>query len=300
MRFRGDGAQRHGAGRKALDDVLGGLDFIERDRLGGIELEFEQAPQGQVAAGLVVDELGVFFVAIKIVGAGRMLQFRDGVRRPHVVFAAHAVGILAARVERLGQQGVLAKGQLVQAQRFFRHFEHADAFHARGRAAEVFVDQGLVQAHRFENLRAAVGHVGGDAHLRHHLQQALADGLGVVINRLFGGHVLAQAGGQFGQGFHGQIRVDGLGAKAGQQGEMVGLAGRARFHHQAGGGAQAAADQVLVDGRGGQQGGNGDLGARHGAVRHDQDIVARFTASTASAHSEASEASMPSLPQATG
>jgi hypothetical protein len=42
--------------------------------------------------------------------------------------------------------------------------------------------------------------------------------------------------------------VHGFGAVAGQHGEVVHFAGRAGLHHQAGGGAQALAHQVLVDG----------------------------------------------------
>jgi hypothetical protein len=170
-----------------------------------------------------------------------------------VVFAAHAVGVFAAGVEVVFQHRIVAEGQVVQAQRFLGHFEHADAFDVGRGALEVFVDQRLVQADRFEDLRAAVGHIGRDAHLGHHLHQALADRLGVVVHRLLAGHVARHAVRHFDQGFHGQVRVDGFGAVAGQQGEVVGFAGRAGFHDQAGRGAQALADQVLVDGGGGQQ-----------------------------------------------
>ena len=44
----------------------------------------------------------------------------------------------------------------------------------------------LFEADGLEQLRAAVGHVGGDAHLRHDLRQALADRLDVVVDRLVG------------------------------------------------------------------------------------------------------------------
>ena len=57
----------------------------------------------------------------------------------------------------------------------------ADAFDARGGAGEVLVDQRLVQADGLEDLRAAVALQGRDAHLRDDLQQALVDGLLVVL-----------------------------------------------------------------------------------------------------------------------
>src|SRR5471030_1986573 len=110
VRLGADRTQRHGAGGEALDDILGRFDFVERDGLGRIELELEQAAQGQVATALVVDDLRIFLVAGEVVAARRMLQFRDRIRRPQVVFAAHAEGVFAARVEVAGQQGIVAEG----------------------------------------------------------------------------------------------------------------------------------------------------------------------------------------------
>src|SRR5690606_1719497 len=108
MGLGGDRAQRHGAGGEALDDFLGRLDFVERNGLGGLGAELEQAAQGHVATRLVVDELGVFLVAGIVVGAGGMLQLGDGIGVPHVFFAAHAEGIVAARVQSVFQYGVVA------------------------------------------------------------------------------------------------------------------------------------------------------------------------------------------------
>ena len=77
-----------------------------------------------------------------------------------------------------------------------------------------------------------------------------------------------------GQGFHRQVRVHGFGTVARQYREVVHLARRARFHHQAGRGAQALAHQVVVDGRQRQQRGDRHLGAAHVPVGDDQDVVA--------------------------
>ena len=64
-----------------------------------VEPELEQAAQRHVAAALVVDELRVFLVGLVVVGARRVLQLGDRVRRPHVLFAAHAPLVLAAGIE---------------------------------------------------------------------------------------------------------------------------------------------------------------------------------------------------------
>jgi hypothetical protein len=114
-----------------------------------------------------------------------MLQFGDGVRRPHVVFAADAIGVFAAGVERVFERLIVAERQLVLANRFFHHLEDADAFDLRRGSGEVLVDHLFLQADGLEDLRAGVGHVGRDAHLGHDLEQALADALDEVLDRLF-------------------------------------------------------------------------------------------------------------------
>ena len=50
----------------------------------------------------------------------------------------------------------------------------------RRRPGEVAVDDFLVEADRLEDLGAAVALDGGDAHLGHHLEDALVDRLDVI------------------------------------------------------------------------------------------------------------------------
>ena len=130
-----DRAERHGAGGEALDDLLGRLDLVDRDRLGRIDPELEQAAQRHVAAALVVDDLRVFLVGVEVVGARAVLQLGDRVGRPHVLFAAHAPGVFAAGVEHAGEHRVVAEGGVVHADRFLGDLEHADAFDLAGGAA---------------------------------------------------------------------------------------------------------------------------------------------------------------------
>ena len=84
VRLAADRAERHGAGREALDDLLGGLDLVERDGLaahllGG--LDAEQAAQRQQLLGLLVDLLGVGAVLLGQVAAHGMLQVGDHLGR---------------------------------------------------------------------------------------------------------------------------------------------------------------------------------------------------------------------------
>ncbi len=162
----------------------------------------------------------------------------------------------------------------MHTQGFFGDLEHTNTFHTAGGAREILADGFGVQANRLEQLRAAVAHVGGHTHLRHDLGQALANRLDVVVDGFVGRQVARQILVQVGQGFHREVGVHGFCAVTGQHGEVVHFAGRTGFHHQTGGGAQAFAHQVLVDGAGGQQCGDGHLRGLHVAVTHDQDVGA--------------------------
>ncbi len=88
------------------------------------------------------------------------------------------------------------------------------------------------------------------------------------------GNLLREPGAQGRECIEGQIGVDGLGAIAGQDGEVVDLSGRPGLHHQARLGAQAHAHQMMMHGGGGQQGGDGDMVRIDIPVREHQDIVA--------------------------
>ena len=274
MRLGGNGTQRHRTGGKTLDDFGGTFHLVQRNRLGRIDLELEQAAQGQVAAALVVDDLGVFLVGAEVVGAGAVLQFGNRIRRPHMLLAARPPGIFATGVERVGQHRVGAECGAVHANGLFGNLEYAYAFHPAGRASEILVHGLAGQANRFKQLRAAVAHIGRHAHLGHDLGQAFANRLDVVVNRLVGTQVAAEVLVEVHQGFHRQVRVYRFSPKTCEHGEMVNLARRAGFHDQSGGGAQAFADQVLVDRRQGHEGGNRHLIGAHAFVADDQDVVA--------------------------
>jgi hypothetical protein len=100
-------------------------------------------------------------------------------------------------------------------------------------AGEVLVDELVPRPDGLEDLRPRVGRHRGDAHLGHHLEDALAAGLDVVAHRL--GRVVSSVsalGDEVLDGLEGQVGVDGRGAVAEQQADVVHLAGIAGFDHQ--------------------------------------------------------------------
>ena len=70
----------------------------------------------------------------------------------------------------------------------------------------------------------------------------------------------------------GQIGVDGPGAVTQQRGEVVDVPGLGALQDHGDGRALLGADQVLLQGRHGQQGGNGHVVLVHAPVREDDDI----------------------------
>ena len=120
------------------------------------------------------------------VAAHRVLQPGDRFRRPGMVLAAQAEGVVAARIEHGAVDRVVAVGVAMAAHRLLGDLLPAGALDGGGGAGEVLLDEARMQADRVEDLRAAVGLVGRDAHLGHDLQQALADRLDVVLLHLVG------------------------------------------------------------------------------------------------------------------
>ena len=272
VRLARDRAEAHRAGGETLDDLRRRLDLLDRHRLFG-EAQLHQAANGQQPLALVVDVAREGGVVLGRVAARGVLQAGNGLRRPGMRLAAQAEGVVAADIQHAAIDRVLAMGGAMAGHRLLGDLGEADALDRRRGAGEAGLDERAGQADRVEDLRAAIGLVGGDAHLGHHLQYPLADRLVVVLLHLGGLQRQAVLHADLFQRFEGDIGIDRLGAVAGQGAEMMHLAWLAAFHHQADLVAQALADQVVVHRGGGEQGGDRDAIGRHRAIRQHQDVV---------------------------
>ena len=248
VRLLADGAVAHGARLEALHDALDRLDLLEGNGLD--LLEVEQAAQRAPVPTLLVDQRGILLENLVTAGAHRRLQLVDGLRIKQVVFPVLAPLVLAAGVEQMAVDRAVRERALVPEQDFLRNDLDPHAFNARGRAREVLVNERLLQADGFKNLRAPIALDGGDAHLREHLHDALHRGLevilagGLVINarqepqKPLPQHVV--------EGLEGEVGVDGAAAIADEERILVDLARLAGFEHQTHAGARAFADQVVM------------------------------------------------------
>ena len=142
-------------------------------------------------------------------------------------------------------------------------------------AGEVLVDERLLEPDRFEDLRTRVGRDRRDAHLRHHLEDALARGLHVVLHGLAfgeaGQHTFAT---QVADRVEREVRVDRAGAEAEQQAEVVDLARFTGLDHEADARARLLAHEVVVHRARDEQRGDRRVLGVCVAVGEDDDVRA--------------------------
>ena len=242
MGLLGDRPETHRAGRKALDDVLFGLHFIERNGTAvGVLVESQQAAQGGRPGAGLVGLAREAPVRVFIVAARGNLQIGDGLRVPHVRVAVPPpveVAWVWQHRQRYGVRGTRVAGReadRVAALHFLGQHVEPDPLDPARSARETSLHNVAGQPHGLEDLCALVGLQGRDAHLGHHLQHALADAFLVGIHDV--GVVLDMRGiGQVAvapcvhQGFESQVRVDRVGTEADQQAVLMDFARLAGFH----------------------------------------------------------------------
>src|SRR5205823_327440 len=165
VRLRRKRSERHGAGGEALDDLLGRLDLLDRDRLARLA-DLEQAAQSRPALRLVVDHPGELLVGLLPAVADRVLELRDRVGIPLVVLAVPAPHVDAADRQRVA--GAWER-PAVAVDRLLREHVYADAADPRRRMSEVPVDQLALEPDGLEDLRPRVAADGRDPHLRDRL-----------------------------------------------------------------------------------------------------------------------------------
>jgi hypothetical protein len=232
VRLAADRSERHGARLEALHDLRGRLDLVDRNRRAGAEAE--EPADGAQALALVVCRGREVLELLVAAGAHGVLQQRDGVRVVHVMLAAPPPLILAARLEVAVEVGGDLERVVVAELRLAREHVQADALNARRGPREVALDQIGVEADGLEDLRAPVALERRDPHLGHHLEDALVDGLAVVLDRLVAVDALDDAlGGEVAERLVGEVGIHGGGAVAEEEAEVLHLARLPRLDHEA-------------------------------------------------------------------
>ncbi len=216
----------------------------------------EQPAQRHEPGGLVVHQVGVFLEDLVPAAPGRVLQLEHGLRVEQVRLTLTTPLVVTAglqppviEVGAPGREGPGVPGRDLGGQ----HLE-ADTAEPGGGAGEGGADDLLAEPDGLEDLRPGVGGDGGDTHLGHDLQQALAQGLDQVLRGLLGGDSVKQAAADHVlDGLQGEVWVDRGGAVADKQRDVVALAGVAGLHDQPGPRPGPRPDQVMMHGAGEQQ-----------------------------------------------
>src|SRR6202158_4968094 len=208
VRLFADRAVRHRSGLEAFDYFIDGFNFINGNRFT-LRLEFHQTSERAQTLRLNVDQLAVFlkhFVAARATG---VLKFVDGLGVEQVIFAFTPVAILPPSIECRLTDWSIREGSLLPRPHFFGNDIEADTAEPRRRPGKVAIDEILIEADRFEYLRAAITLNGRDAHLGNNFHHAFVDGPDEIPHGPFrfqvGEHPLMD---QVVKTFESEIRID--------------------------------------------------------------------------------------------
>jgi len=270
VRLGRQGAERHPCAVEARQDVLQRLNVLEGN---GLPVAREAEQVADAGGRAVVHQRGKKLVALVLAADDRGLQGRHDVRVVHVVLAAVDVLVQAALLEVLARiEGAPRQRELVLLEILeIRSLDAAD----RARKAQAHDLVG--EPDDLEQLRAAVAHDRRDAHLRHDLEQPLADAaaiapaqlearLRVHLHRALLHHVEER--------LVGHVGIDGRRAVADQAGEMVGITGRPRLDQQVALAAEAGGNEPVVHRTRGQQGVHGNAPADDVAIGEQDEVLA--------------------------
>ena len=191
-----------------------------------------------------------------------------------MVLAAHAELIFTAHVERRAIDRNIAEGIAMPAHRLLGDLGKPHAFDARCGAGEIFRDEIRLEPDRVEDLRAAIGLIGGDAHLGHHLEDPLVDRFDVALEDLLLVELLRKIVLHRDQGLEREIGIDRLGAVAGETAEVMHLARLAGFDHEADRRAQPLTDEMMMHRRAGEQRRHGNVLHARAPIGEDDDVDA--------------------------
>ena len=206
----------------------------------GVIARIQRQQIAQRCGRAFIYQVRILLIVVVFTALNRLLQRADYVRVVGVIFTAVNIFQQTALIQRLTDQ----PGAFRQIQQILLEVIKARAADAADNAEEAQVGNLTMQANRFEQLRAAVGGDGRDAHLRHDLVQAFVDAVTVVQHH---GTIIFLNGlviNQFRQRLIGQVRIDSRGAEAQQHREMVRVTGAGGLNDNVGIAAQALIHQA--------------------------------------------------------
>ena len=141
VRFLADRSEGHRAGAEPLDDLLGRLDFFERDGIALLELK--QPPDGAAMLRFVVHKPAVLLESRIAGDADGLLELGDGIGVPHVVFAVATPLVESAVLEHFTVHSDWREAVTMPQQALARDHFHTDAIEAGCGAGEILFHKGF-------------------------------------------------------------------------------------------------------------------------------------------------------------
>ena len=169
-------------------------------------------------------------------------------------------------------QGV--KGVVVPPLDTLPDLPQADALYGAHRIGKVTVDDLPADAHGLKNLGGLIGLQGGNAHFGGDFHDSVENGVVIIPDGLMGVFVQPVLFHQLRHALLGQVGVDGPGTVAKQGRKVVNVPGLRGFQDHGHRRPLLGADQILLGGGDGKQGGNRHVVFIHPPVRQNDDIGA--------------------------
>ena len=76
-----------------------------------------------------------------------------------MLFTTHPIGVLATRVQHISQYRIITKRSMVHPQGLFSNFKDTNSAYIRRSPLEVLINQFMIKADRFKDLRSGIRHV---------------------------------------------------------------------------------------------------------------------------------------------
>ena len=253
MRLGRERTQRNAGRQQPLADFGDALHLLQRDGLEALGAEIQQVAQRNRRAA--AHTLRIALERLVAVGGHGLLQRVDqrAIKGMRLTTAAQLVQTTHRQRHRIG-----IPGAAMQFHNALGDAREANARNAGWHAGEELIHQRAGEADRLEIHPAAIGGDDRDAHLGHHLQQALIHRLLILRHRLGQRQRAKQATAMaVGNALLRHIGVDGGGTRADQHGKAMHIEA---FRHpgiEAGKGAKRGLDEVGMHPAHGQNHRNG-------------------------------------------
>mmetsp|Transcript_17776 Transcript_17776/g.27460 ORF Transcript_17776/g.27460 Transcript_17776/m.27460 type:complete len:259 (+) Transcript_17776:1961-2737(+) len=185
MGFSTNRTKRHGTGSKSLNNILHGLDFIQRNCLGRIELELQLTPQSDLLVLLISESRKLL---VRIPGIGSRCDLKIHHTSWCIQMRLTAIAVVELTIAS-NQNRVLRRMHWVSV--FVEPFKvpvnslEVGSLDSSGSSCEAPINNFVSKSDSLEYLSTLVTLKRGNSHLAHNLKQSLCSRFSVILHAFF-------------------------------------------------------------------------------------------------------------------